>query len=165
MPKKNSKNKLKNIPYELLLSENFNVCDVYLKDFGTLTINAFAVEISTSNIFFLTKKGTIIEKTIIPIENIIMLKQYYIDFSKKEPIVSQETIEEKSAEIEKDIPSIGLLGREGRKLAKKQFRQALKLKDTDYIKPEDLEIEEETEEKKEAVITGEQLLQSSIKEE
>lgn len=153
------------IPYEELLSENYLICDIYFRDGKYYQINGYEINIATDKIFILRKMGKVVEKTIFPISNILAIKEYYLDFQnikkEEEPIIEEQN--EILAEDNKE-EHVWLPGKKGRELAKKQFIKAVKAKDRDLIKPDDLKVTEDdlkTEEKK-LLVSGQDLLEGKI---
>ncbi|MEM4256641.1 MAG: hypothetical protein QW746_04935 [Thermoplasmata archaeon] len=154
------------LPYEDLLSENDVICDVYFNDGKYYTINGFEVNISVDKLFIMRKIGKVVEKTIIPLANVLAIKQYCLMYygRKEEDIKEDEKVEEIIQEIDEvEDGKIWLPGRKGREIAKKQFQKAVKMKDRDIIKKEELDIrEEEKQEEKKLVVTGQDLLEGKI---
>lgn len=152
------------IPYEELLSENHIICDIYFKDGKCYKISGYDVEIGTDKLYVLRKIGKVEEKSIFPISNILAIKQYYLKLPQRnieeiEP-VKYEVEEEEIQEMKKE-EAVWLPGKKGRELAAKQFKKLIATKDRDIIKPEDLKVKEDEEEKS-VKISGQALLEGKI---
>lgn len=137
---KNNFFSIEKIKYEDFFSENPIILELIMSNGNKIKGNCYNMQISSDKIYILSRKGNIICKNIMPMNNILLIKQYNLEDTRASII---EKTNEDTNEVNNESKGSYLLGVEGRKKAKEQFLRNLQDKDKDFVKAEE-EIEETT---------------------